>query len=306
MTDRKTTLRKFEYLLLMSLFGCLGPVVKAIGFPTAVIAALRAIISGLALVIFLGVRYLIRRRHTNRTTDGDVLKTASFKASFKETYLPMLICGLLLAGDWIGLFASYNYTTIANATVVYYIVPMLVLIGSAVFLKERFTRKHGICAVIAFLGMVLVSGVISNTSFEASDLIGIAFSLLGAVSYAAVVLINKRFKKGDPIVRTTIQLCSTAIFTTPYVLLFEDTSAVAFTTKKVLLLLLLSVGMTAVTYIFYFTLILKIPSRTVAIFSYADPIVAVIISVWFMHEPTNLPTMLGAIMIVGAAIVSEW
>lgn len=278
---------KLYYLLLMALFGCLGPVVRAIGLPSVVTACLRAWISSLTLM-----GYMAATKH----------KVS--KEEIKGYLKPMIVCGVLLFGDWFGLFMSYQYTTIATATVCYYIVPILVLIGSLIILKEKFKIRHLICAVIAFAGMFFVSGVAPD-GFGATDIRGPLFALLGAVSYAGVVLINKKKPEGDPMVRTTIQLFVAALFTTPYVCLTTDFSELSFTWKTVGLLLLLGVAMTAVTYIWYFSLILKIPSRTVAIFSYADPIVAVLISVFFMAEPMGLYGIIGTVMIIGAAIVSE-
>lgn len=272
----------------MAVFGCLGPVVRAIGLPVTVTACLRAWISSLSLILFI---LLSGRRYTRQ--------------ELKKVIPPMLVCGILLAGDWIGLFAAYNYTTIATATMCYYIVPILVLIASAVFLKERFTLKHGICAVIAFTGMILVSGVVETGIPGIDEVRGVLFSLLGAVSYAGVVIINKKYPTGDAMLRSTIQLAVAALLTTPYTLLTTDPGDVSFSLRSVLLLLLLGVVMTAATYILYFYLILKIPSRTVAIFAYADPVVAVIISVFFLSEPMSVYGLIGSLMIIGAAVTSE-
>lgn len=278
---------KLGFLLIMALFGCLGPLIRAIGLPVSVTACLRAWISSAALVLFM----LIARRGLNWT-------------ELKKIILPMLFSGALLAGDWIGLFMSYQYTTIAVATVCYYIVPILLLIASPFVLGEKITLRHWICILVAFGGMALVSGV-TESGFSASGILGPLFAFFGAVCYAVLILINKRFPQGDVLVRTTLQLFVAAVLTTPYVLLTVDSSALVFTAQSVFLLLLLSVGMTALTYIFYFWLVVKIPARSVAIFSYADPVVAVLISVFFLGEPMTLAGAAGTVLVIGAAMVSE-
>lgn len=280
---------KIYFFLLMAVFGCLGPIVRAIGFPSAVTACLRAWISGLALVLY----FLLTRRKVT-------------KEDLKTVFLPMLFSGILIAGDWIGLFEAYNYTTIATATVCYYMSPVLVLLFSPILLKEKFTLRHGICALISFVGMVLVSGFSANGLPAAGELRGVIFALIGAISYAGIILINKKYKKGDALLRTTIQLSVAAILTTPYILLTENVSALAFSGKTILLLLLLGIGLTALTYIAYFYLIVHIPARSVAIFSYADPVVAVFVSVFFLAEPITVPGIIGSVLIIGAAIVSEF
>ena len=282
----KTVLRKLAFLLLMALFGCLGLLVRAIGLPSAVTACLRAWVSAAALGLYL----LVSRRPIDR-------------AGTRRSLVPMLVSGALIGLDWIGLFAAYNRTTIATATVCYYIEPILVLLGAALLLRERFTLRHLLCALAAFAGMVFVSGV-AEAGFAAADIRGPLFALLGALAYAGVVLINKKVPGGDSLVRTAIQLAAAAVLTTPYVLLTER-APLALTPRSVLLLLLLGVALTAIPYIAYFTLIVKIPSRTVAIFSYADPVVAVLLSVFLLGERMSAFGVLGTALIIGAALISE-
>ena len=50
---------------------------------------------------------------------------------------------------------------------------------------------------------------------------------------------------------------------------------------------------------------MKIPSRTVAIFSYADPVVAVLLSVFLLGERMSAFGVLGTALIIGAALISE-
>ena len=57
------------------------------------------------------------------------------------------------------LFEAYNYTSVATATLCYYLAPILVILISPVVLKEALTTRKLLCAVSALAGMVLVSGV---------------------------------------------------------------------------------------------------------------------------------------------------
>ena len=289
MNNSNTTIRKLQFLVLMASFGCLGPILRAITLPVPVIVCLRAWLAAIAIVLFI----LLSRRHPDRE---------GIAVCFK----PAAVSGILLAADWIGLFSAYNYTTIATATVCYYIVPILVLIAAPFVLGERFTRRHAVCTLIAFGGMVLVSGAVQNGLPAPSELRGILFALFGAAAYAAIILINRRFPKGDPFLRTALQLSTAALFTTPYILSTTDLDTLEFTSQNILLLLLLGVGLTAITYIAYFSLILLIPVRTIAIFSYADPVAAVLLSIFFLGEPTSVFEISGAALIILAAIAAEY
>ena len=278
---------KLELLLLMCAYGCLGPVVRGISLPTVVIVWARAVISACSLLLFR----LVSRKKSRK--------------EYRSFFVPMLISGVFLAVDWIGLFGSYRYTTIATTTLCYYVAPVLVILGAALFLRERLTVRKAVCIAVAFIGMILVSGMAENGLPALSEMKGVLLALLGALGYASVILINKRCPDGDPLLRTLVQLSTAAVIMTGYVLLTTDLSACTLHVKDVILLLLLSVVMTGMAYIVYFSLIVRIPSSSVAFFSYADPFVAVLISVFFLGEPLSLPALAGGVLIIGASIVAE-
>jgi len=285
---KSETKSRIAFLLLMCLFGCLGPIVRAIHLPTPMIACLRAWIAGLALIIYS----LIKGNHYSKE---EILKVLP----------PMVICGILLAGDWIGLFTAYNYTTIASATICYYIAPILVVLGSVIILREQPSVKNMLCVLVAFIGIAIITGGFGSASLNSRELIGQILAVFGALCYAGIVLINRKYPGSDPLLRTTIQLLVAAVLTTPYVLLTTDFSTIQIGFSDIALLLILGVGLTAVPYVNYFKLIVNIPAKTIAIFSYGDPFVAVIVSVLFLGEELTTRTIIGAILVIGSAIVSE-
>lgn len=287
--DNQQKKYKLEFLIVMCSFGILGPIVKAIGFPSPVIAFFRASIAGISLAIYYFAR--------NKRVD---------KATRKRCFIPLIICGICLAGDWITLFTAYNYTTVATATICYYIEPILVLIGSGIFLKEKIRTKHLICIIVAFIGVAFVSGIVENGLPSLAELKGVLIAALGAAFYAVIVILNKKLMTDvDPVFKTMFQLLVAAVITMPYVLATEDLSALVFTPKKIALLLFLGIVMTAFTYIFYFSNVVRIPTKTAAIFSYGDPVVAVIVSVLFLHEPISIYGIIGAVLVIGSAVCSE-
>ena len=180
----------------------------------------------------------------------------------------------------------------------YYVEPILILLASPLLLGERFTARHLICALTAFVGMVFVSGVAEN-GFAAADIRGPLFALLGATGYACVVLIRPL-----RLPRLPSLLAVAALVTTPYVLLTER-GALSIDLRGAALLLLLGVGLTAIPYILYFSLIVRIPARSVAIFSYADPVMAVLLSMFLLGEKMTIFGLVGTVLIIGAALISE-
>ena len=73
-------------------------------------------------------------------------------------------------------------------------------------------------------------------------------------------------------------------------------------------LLLLAVGLlhTGVAYVLYFGGMDGLRTQSIALLSYIDPVSALVFTAVFLKEPLTLLNLLGALMIIGSAAVSEW
>ena len=275
-------------LLSMCIFGTIGVVRRYIDMPSTFIALLRAIIGTgfLAMVLMIGK------------------KLPNLKEIKKE--LPLLLLSSVFLGfNWILLFEAYNYTTVTTATLCYYMAPTLVVLASHFLFKERLNLRKGLCVGVAFVGMMLVSGVLGSGLPKADELKGILFGLAAAVLYASVVLLNKKISLSSALDRTIFQLGFAALILLPYTLLTEDLTALNFTGTAVIMLLVVGIVHTGIPYALYFSSVRNLSSQTVALFSYMDPIVAILLSALVLRESVGAAELIGAALILGAAYCSE-
>ena len=63
---------------------------------------------------------------------------------------------------------------------------------------------------------------------------------------------------------------------------------------------------TGIAYCFYYDGMARLPLATYAILGYLEPVIAVLISTLILSEPMNLIGWIGTVLIIGAAVVSEW
>ncbi len=207
--------------------------------------------------------------------------------------------------NWILLFESYRYTSVAVATLCYYLAPIFVIIASPFLLREKLSGKKVACVAAALAGVALVSGIVENGMPGPGEARGILLALGAAVLYATVVLINKRISGISAYDRTTVQLFSAAVVLTPYVLLTGQTQDLRPGILGVALLLFLGLVHTGVCYAMYFGSLEKLSAQTVAVFSYIDPVVAVLLSALLLKEPLTPFGIAGAVLILGAAAASD-
>ena len=91
----------------------------------------------------------------------------------------------------------------------------------------------------------------------------------------------------------------------PYILLTEAISSLELTAKTVLLLLIVGIVHTGIAYVLYFGSIGKLSAQKAAIFSYVDPVSAIIFSAVFLDEKLSVSGVAGAILILGCAFLIE-
>jgi len=275
-------------LLSMVIFGTIGLFVRHIPLPSASIALVRGAVG---LLFLLLVALLGKKRLSG--------------SAIRRNLAVLLFSGVALGGNWLLLFEAYRHTTVATATLCYYLAPVFVVLLSPVFFRERLTAKKLLCTLAALVGMVLVSGIL-NSELRASHLTGVLFGLGAAVLYAAVMLLNKALREISPLEKTTVQLGVSAVTLLPYVLLTGGFAAGALSPLPLLLLLVVGVLHTGVAYALYFGAIGSLPAQTSALLSYLDPVVAILLSALVLREPLGIPGAVGAVLILGSALLSEW
>ena len=234
-----------------------------------------------------------------------VTKNKLSSQNIKNNLLVLILSGAAIGFNWILLFEAYNYTTVATATLSYYLAPFFVMLASPFFLKEKLTLKQFICLIGALVGMVFVSGIVKNGIPELAEIKGILFGLGAAILYATVIVLNKKLGEISAYEKTIMQLGTAAIVVLPYIFITEDLTSIAFTTKSVILLLVVGVVHTGIAYAFYFNSMKDLKAQTVAIFSYIDPAVAILLSAFLLKEEMDIYGIIGAVLILGSAFVSE-
>lgn len=221
----------------------------------------------------------------------------------------LVISGGLIGFNWILLFEAYNYTSVAVATLCYYLAPVFVIIASPFVLGEKLTLRKTLCVAAALAGMVLVSGVIQNYvsvgNIEDLSLTGVILGIGAGALYATIILMNKKLKDISSYDTTVVQLAAASIILVPYCLLTVDVRLLAVTPVSVVLLCIVGIVHTGIAYVLYFGSIKELPAQTVAIFSYIDPILAILLSALLLKENMDMLSILGALLILGSTFVSE-
>lgn len=273
----------------MTIFGTIGIFRKYIPLPSSLLALARGMI-GTAFLLLL---VLVIKR--------DKLSTEAIKRNLGF----LVVSGAFIGFNWILLFEAYQYTTVATATLCYYMAPVIVVLVSPFLFKERLTPLKALCVAVALAGMVFVSGIPQSGFGGISELKGILLGLGAATLYAIVVILNQYIKDISAYDKTIMQLGTAAIAILPYTLLTENFADITFTPVAVCMLFFVGIVHTGIAYTLYFGSMSGLKTQTIALFSYIDPVVAIILSAIILQENIGLWGVIGAVMVLGSTMVSE-
>ena len=298
-----------KVLIAMLLWGSLGVFVKNISLESVEISFFRGIIGS----IFLGIVLLIKMRSKKKSDEDIYLETSKneYKKKDKKSIIVLIISGMAIGFNWVFLFNSYNYITVANATIVYYLAPVnycillapvIVIFVSPIFLKEKLTSKKVVAVICAMCGLILI--VKTNTSNVNIDLTsGIINAFIAACLYASVIILNKFIKNVDDYKKTFIQIFMASMVLLPWVI-YRD-KIVFNSIKSIILILVLGIAHTGIAYCLYFSAMKDLKAQSVAILGYIDPVSSVVFSIFLLREPFSIYQLIGGVIILLSAIISE-
>lgn len=272
----------------MTIFGTIGIFRRYIPLESSLVALVRGFIGTVVLLLYV----LIAKK---KLSGGKI----------RENFLKLIVSGALIGFNWIFLFEAYEYTTVATATLCYYMAPVIVMLIAPLLLKERLTGRKGICIAFAFAGMVLVSGIFSEGIGGEGSYKGIIFGLIAALMYAVVIIINKKMSDIGSFDKTIMQLGTAAVVLLPYVWATGGFKGVKLDLLCVVMLVIVGVVHTGIAYALYFSAMGGLSANSVAILSYIDPVVAILLSTFLLKESMDVYKILGAVLILGATLWSE-
>ena len=275
-------MEKLKMIVSMVIFGTIGIFVQYTPLSSTVIACVRSVIGAL----FMAAVILVTGKKPNIQ-------------AIKKNWILLLLSGGALGFNWICLFEAYRYTTVAVATLCYYMAPVFVIILSPIVLKERLTALKILCTAAAVAGIILISGGGGGSAK------GIALGLAAAMMYCAILLMNKKMDGIDALEKTLCQLSVSAVVMVVYTLITQDLSEIVPNTVTIVMALVLGIVHTGIAYILFFGSVGKLPAQTSAVLSYIDPVTAIVLSALFLKQPMSAVQIGGAVLILGSMFANE-
>ncbi|MBF7096658.1 DMT family transporter [Alkalibacter mobilis] len=274
----------FKYIFALLLFGSNGIVASYISLTSYEIVLFRTLIGSLFLIgIFLFMR--------NRFTFWNKKKDLFF----------LVISGVAMGAGWMFLYEAYMQIGVSIASLAYYCGPVIVMVLSPFLFKEKLTRPKVIGFLVVLAGIFLING---GALGENKNTWGMICGMMSAVTYALMVIFNKKAKGITGLENSTLQLFISFLTLAVFVSIKQGL-VINVESEDLLPILILGLINTGVGCYLYFSSIGHLPVQTVSIFGYLEPLSAVVLSVFILGESMLPSQIIGALFILGGAIFGE-
>lgn len=285
MRENKKMKRTYlKYILALILFGSNGIVASFINLSSYEIVLLRTLIGSLLLIVI----FLLAGK-----------KFTFYKHQIQFVYL--IISGIAMGTSWIFLYEVYHEIGVSIASLTYYCGPIIVMIASPIVFKEKLTLNKVMCFGVVLLGLFLVNGQIIG---ECKNILGLFCGFMSAIMYSIMIIFNKKASEikelENPVLQLFMSFLTVAIFT-----ILKQGFSIQIKVSDVIPIFILGIFNTGIGCYFYFSSINKLHVQTVAICGYLEPLSAVIFSAIFLNEIMLPIQIIGAICIIGGAMLGE-
>ncbi|MGW2643418.1 DMT family transporter [Streptomyces sp. NPDC001393] len=267
----------------MAGWGTIGAFVLASGQPSFNVAFVRCLLGAVAIAVICLVR-------------GD----------FRDTNLTRRNLSLIVGGgvclvfNWVFLFTAFKLTSITLATVLYHTEPFFVLFMGALAFKEAVTGHKVAWVVLAFVGLVATTEIWKLSSDDLGDgyLLGMGCATAAAVLYGIATVTAKQVKGVKPQLTALIQFTVGV----PLLLPFADLGSLAHAGSRWGWLVPIGLFHTALLYFLMYSAVPKLPSATIAVVAFVNPVVAILSDLVFFGHHLSLGEGVGIVLITVASL----
>ncbi len=226
------------------------------------------------------------------------------RLSVSDGSLPLgLLNGLLFSAEFCLLFLALDYTSVARASLFFYIMPVWVALGAHFLVPgERLTLARATGLAVAIAGVALALGRGSESVGETAW-IGDLLALSAALFWAGIALLTRttRLTRCSAEMNLLYQLAVSAIVLTAIAPLFGD--MVREVTPIILGIFAFQViAIVAIGFVVWFWILSIYPVSNMASFSLLAPVFGVFFG-WLIFDDEITPTFVAALLLVGSGIV---
>ena len=224
----------------------------------------------------------------------------------KKDFFRLMLCGLFgVAINQLFFFEGLNLTTPINAAIIMTISPVLVIITSAIIIKEKITVRKIIGIFLGLIGACILILNSGDISFKNNFFTGNILVLINATSYAIyLVLVKTLMKRYNPITVMFYVFIFGLIFVLPFGIdEIQKIDLTTFNEEIYLKIGFVVICTTFIAYMFNAFALKSLNPSVVSVYIYLQPLLASLIAIALNSDTLSLVKILSAIFIFSAVFL---
>ena len=224
----------------------------------------------------------------------------------KKDFFRLMLCGLFgVAINQLFFFEGLNLTTPINAAIIMTISPVLVIITSAIIIKEKITVRKIIGIFLGLIGACILILNSGDISFKNDFFTGNILVLINATSYAIyLVLVKTLMKRYNPITVMFYVFIFGLIFVLPFGIdEIQKIDLTTFNEEVYLKIGFVVICTTFIAYMFNAFALKSLNPSVVSVYIYLQPLLASLIAIALNSDSLSLVKILSAIFIFSAVFL---
>jgi chloramphenicol-sensitive protein RarD len=245
-----------------------------------------------SIVITWLIILLFRRK--NLIKDWSYIKHQS-PASRRQIIWLILLAGILITGNWYSFIYAVNHVSLKSAAFAYMVCPLLTAIGGFMILKEHLTPIKLSAIGLAFISIL----ILAQGSFTE-----VMWSVFIASLYAFYLIIQRVIRDLDKFNMLGIQLLLSLLLILP--MFISDTAGIPVSPDFWINIIIISVFFTIIPLFLSLYALGGIPSSTMGIIIYVNPVVAFAVAILYFDEGiTSLQAMAYSLLVAAVILFNS-
>lgn len=207
----------------------------------------------------------------------------------------ILTAGVLITLNWFTFIYVINHISLQSGVFAYLVCPIITALLGFLLLREQLSRLKIVAISMAFISIsVMATGSLRE----------VAWSVAVALTYAGYLIIQRVTAHIDRFTMLGVQLIISSLFLLPFFIIhFEP---VPIETSFWINTLALAVIFTIIPLFLSMYALTGVPSSTVGITIYLNPIIAFGVAVLYFHDPVDRHKLWGYLVLLFSVILFNW
>jgi chloramphenicol-sensitive protein RarD len=217
------------------------------------------------------------------------------KEKRKNIFWLIIVSSIFITANWFSFIFAVNHISVQSGAFAYMVCPIITALLGFFILKEKLGWLKWISIIICIASISILA---------LSYYRDVAFSIIIALLYAVYLILQKKIEGINKFNILLVQLVISTILILPFY--YADTNPFPAESNFWITIFVISVFFTIIPLFLSLYALIGLPSSTIGILIYMNPIVAFFVALFYFHEKISTHQIISYTMLIVAIILFNW